>query len=72
MSSLISWIKIAALAWGAALLVVLLTEVRVVQRLIPDWLRSLSRIVLLVGTVGALTLSVLLGFHQDVLNNQNN
>jgi UPF0755 protein len=61
LSSLIPWIKIAALAWGAALLVVLFTEVRLVQRLIPDWLRNLSRVVVLVGTVAALTLAVLFG-----------
>jgi UPF0755 protein len=61
LSSLIPWIKIAALAWGAALLIVLLTEVRLVQRLIPDWLRNLSRVVVLVGTVGVLTLAGLLG-----------
>jgi UPF0755 protein len=60
-SSLISWVKIAGVAWGAALLVVLLAEVRWVQRLIPDWLRNLSRVVLLVGTVGALTLAALFG-----------
>lgn len=61
MSSLIPWIKIVALAWGAALLIVVLTEVRLVQRLIPDWLRNLSRVVVLVGTVGVLTLAGLLG-----------
>jgi UPF0755 protein len=61
LSSLISWIKIAALAWGVALLVVLLSEVRLVQRLVPDWLRNLARVLVLVGTVGALTVAVLVG-----------
>jgi UPF0755 protein len=55
-------LTIAGLAWGAALLVVLLAEVRWIQRLIPDWLRNLSRVVLLVGTVGALTLAALFAF----------
>lgn len=61
MSSLIQWIKIAALAWAGALLIVLLAEIRVAQRLIPDWLRNLSRLVVLLGTVGALTVAVLFG-----------
>lgn len=61
MSSLILWLKIAALSWAIALLVVLVTEVRWFQRWVPDWLRSLSRLVVLVGTVGALTLTVLFG-----------
>lgn len=61
MSSLILWLKIAALSWTIALLVVLVTEVRWFRRWVPDWLRSLSRLVVLVGTVGALTLTVLFG-----------
>jgi len=61
LSVLITWIKIAALTWAIALLVVVLAEIRLLQRLIPDWLRNLSRLVVLVGTVGALTLTVLLG-----------
>jgi hypothetical protein len=61
LSSLILWIKIAALAWVGALLIVLLAEIRWLQRLIPDWLRNLSRLVVLVGTVGTLTVTVLLG-----------
>lgn len=61
MSSLVLWIKIAALAWAGALLIVLLAEVRWLQRLIPDWLRNLSRLVVLVGTIGTLTVTVLLG-----------
>ncbi len=61
MSSLLPWLRIAALVWVGALLAVLLSEVRGVQRLIPDWLRRLSRIVVLVGTVGALALAALFG-----------
>lgn len=61
MSSLIPWIRVAALVWAAALVVVLLTEVTFVRRLVPDWLRNLSRVAVLVGTVGALTLAALLG-----------
>ncbi len=61
MSSLILWLKIAALSWAIALLVVLFAEIRWFQRWVPDWLRSLSRLVVLVGTVGALTLTVLFG-----------
>jgi UPF0755 protein len=60
-SSLILWAKIAALVWAGALVVVVLAEIRLVQRLIPDGLRSLSRVLVLVGTVGALTLTVLFG-----------
>jgi UPF0755 protein len=61
LESLIQWLKIAALAWVGAVLVVILAELRHVQRLIPDWLRNLSRVLVLVGTVGALTLAVLTG-----------
>lgn len=61
MTSLVQWIKIAALLWLGAWLVVLLAEIRVLQRLVPDWLRNLARIVLLVGTVAALTIAVLFG-----------
>jgi UPF0755 protein len=49
------------LAWAVALVIVLLTEITFVRRLVPDWLRNLSRVTVLVGTVGALTLAVLLG-----------
>jgi len=42
-------------------LVVLLGEVRWLRRWVPDWLRSLSRVVVLVGTIGLLTMTVLLG-----------
>lgn len=59
--SLLQWVQIAVLAWVVALLIVLLAEVRGIQRLIPDWLRSLSRIVVLVGTVGVLTAAILFG-----------
>lgn len=61
MESLFLWIEISALAWAAALLVVLLGEVRWLRRWVPDWLRSLSRVVVLVGTIGLLTMTVLLG-----------
>ncbi|MGQ9599736.1 MAG: endolytic transglycosylase MltG [Anaerolineae bacterium] len=61
MSSLILWLKIAALSWAVALLIVLSAEVRWLRRWVPDWLRSLSRLVVLVGTVSALTLTVLFG-----------
>ena len=61
MTSLVEWIKIAALVWGGALLIVLLAEFGVLQRLIPDWLRNLARVVLVVGTVAALTIAVLFG-----------
>jgi UPF0755 protein len=61
LNSLLLWIKIAAAVWVGALLAVLLAEVRFVQRLIPDWLRNLSRLVVMVGTVGVLTVTVLFG-----------
>jgi UPF0755 protein len=61
LSSVILWVKVAALAWLGALFVLLLAEVRWVRRLIPDWIRNLSRVVVLVGTVGALTVTVLFG-----------
>lgn len=61
LDTLILWVKIAALVWVAALLIVVLVRVRWIQRLIPDWLRNLSRVVVLVGTVGILTLTVLFG-----------
>ncbi len=61
MNSLILWLEIAALAWLVALGVVLLGEVRWLRRWVPDWLRGLSRIVVLVGTIGLLTTTVLLG-----------
>jgi UPF0755 protein len=41
--------------------VVLLAELRWFQRLIPDWLRNVSRAAVLVGTVGALTVAVVFG-----------
>lgn len=61
MKSLFLWIQIAAVAWAASLLVVLLGEVRWLRRWVPDWLRGLSRVVVLVGTIGLLTMTVLLG-----------
>ena len=50
MTALLQWLKIAALAWAGAMLVVLVTEIRPLRRLIPDWLRNLSRVVVLAGT----------------------
>lgn len=61
MSALILWAKVIALAWGVALVIIVLAEVRLTQRLIPDWLRSLSRVVVLVGTVAILTVAGLVG-----------
>ncbi len=61
MRSLIPWIETAALVWVAALLIVLLGEFRWLRRWVPDWLRSLSRLVILVGTIGLLTTTVLFG-----------
>lgn len=60
-ATLVSWAKVGAIAWGVALLVVLLAEVRAAQRLIPDWLRNLSRVALLAGTVAILTVGGLVG-----------
>jgi UPF0755 protein len=59
LASLLFWVRIAALTWLGALLIVLLAEIRWLQRVIPDWLRNLSRLVILVGTVGVLTMSIL-------------
>lgn len=59
MSSLIPWIRFALLAWLVALLVVLLSEIRWLRRLVPEWLRGISRVAVLVGTVGLLTVMVL-------------
>ena len=59
MSSLIPWIRFAFVAWFAALLVVLVGEVRWLRRLVPDWLRGIARVLVLVGTVGLLTVMVL-------------
>lgn len=61
MSALVLWAKIAAIAWGVALVVVMVAEVGPVQRFVPDWLRSLSRVVILAGTVGLLTVALLVG-----------
>jgi UPF0755 protein len=61
LSSLIDWIKLAALVWAGALVVVIVAEARGLQRLIPDWLRSVSRLVVLLGTVGVLTVTVVFG-----------
>jgi UPF0755 protein len=61
LSSLLLWVRVAALVWVGALVVVLLAEIRQLQRLIPDWLRNLSRVAVLVGTVGLLTATVVFG-----------
>lgn len=61
MSSWFVWVRVAALVWVAALVVVLLAEIRQLQRLIPDWLRNLSRVAVLVGTVGLVTATVVFG-----------
>jgi UPF0755 protein len=61
LSSYLPWIKLAVGVWGVALLAVLLAEVRFLQRLIPDWLRNLSRLVVTIGVVGVLTVTVLVG-----------
>lgn len=61
MDSLILWVKIIAVAWIGALAVVLLAEVRWFQRLIPDWLRNLSRLLVLIGTVGVVTITIIFG-----------
>ena len=61
MSTVLLWAKIAALLWLGALLVVVLTEIRFLQRLIPDWLRNMARLVVLVVTIGTLTLALLIG-----------
>ncbi|MEJ2209710.1 MAG: endolytic transglycosylase MltG [Anaerolineae bacterium] len=61
MKSLIVWLQIAGLAWVGSLLVVLLGEIRWLRRLVPDWLRSLARVLVLAGTIGLLTMTVLFG-----------
>jgi UPF0755 protein len=58
---LILWVKIVAVGWIGALAVVLLAEVRWFQRLIPDWLRNLSRLLVLIGTVGVVTVTIIFG-----------
>ena len=69
MDSLVLWVKdnlfllvrIAAVAWVGGLVVILMAEMRWFQRLIPDWLRNLSRVVVLTGTVGVVTLAIVFG-----------
>jgi UPF0755 protein len=61
LTSLLEWVKFAALAWLVGLLVVLLAEWRPLRRRFPDWLRNLSRLVVLAGAVGALVLAFLVG-----------
>jgi len=59
LESLITWIQLALLAWFVALLLVLAGEVRPLRRLVPDWLRNLARVLVLVGTVGFMTVTML-------------
>jgi len=54
-------IKLAVPAWIGSLVLILLVEVRWFRRVIPDWLRNLSRVVALVGTVGVVTMAILFG-----------
>jgi len=60
-ATLVSWAKVGLAAWGAALLIVLISEVRATQRIVPDWLRSVARIAVLAGTVAILTVGALVG-----------
>lgn len=62
MSTVLLWLKVAGLLWLGALLLVLLSEIKFLQRVIPDWLRNLARLLVMVGTIGVLTLTVLFGF----------
>jgi UPF0755 protein len=50
---------LAAFLWGGALVVALLAEMRLLERLIPDWIRNAARVVVLVGTVALLAMTVL-------------
>ena len=59
--NLIALLRTAAIAWIGAVVVVLLAEMRWSRRLIPDWLRNVSRALLLVGAVGTLTMVVIFG-----------
>ncbi len=61
MSSLITWIKIAAALWAGALVVALASEVRGLKRWIPDGLRNAGRMIVLVGTVAFLSAAILVG-----------
>ncbi len=54
-------VKLAVPAWICALVLILLAEVRWFRRLIPDWLRNLSRVVALAGAVGVVTMAVVFG-----------
>lgn len=56
------WFRAAVLGWLAALIIVLLAELRLTQRLVPDWLRNLSRVALLAGAVGAVVMVGYLGY----------
>lgn len=61
MNSLLQWVRVVALVWGGAMLLLVLGSVRGFRRLIPDWLRTLSRLVVLVGTIAAIVTAALLG-----------
>jgi UPF0755 protein len=61
LETLVQWIKVFALVWAGALVVAFAAQIRWLQRFVPDWLRNVSRIVVLAGAVGALTMAVLLG-----------
>jgi len=61
LSSLITWIKLAAALWAAALVIALVSEVRPFKRWMPDWLRNAGRTIVLVGTVAFLSIAVLVG-----------
>ena len=61
MNTVLLWARIAALLWLGALLVVVLSEVRSLQRMVPDWLRNLARLFVMVGTIGVLTMALLFG-----------
>lgn len=61
MNSLLQGIRIAAYVWGGALVLLVAGEVRGVRRLVPDWLRTVSRAVVLVGTIAVLATAALVG-----------
>jgi len=54
-------VKVTAIAWIGSMVVILAAEVRWLRRVIPDWLRNISRVVALVGSVGVLTTTILFG-----------
>lgn len=62
LNTVLNGAKIAAVVWGSALLVVLLADLSFVRRVLPDWVRSVARGVVLVGTLAALVTGGLVGF----------